>query len=77
MRVRLIGKSNKRAGYESEVYTVHDCIKVDVHSTFTPGTFVKYEVIKNGEGEDKGEGDQPIKQKCRIRKRSSLPDPEI
>ena len=38
-------------------------IKVDIHSTFSPGIFLYYDAIKNGVG--KGEGDQPIKQKCR------------
>ena len=67
MRVRVINQLNKGAGYESEVYTVSGLtMKVDVHSTFTPGTSVKHDVIKIGEGE--GEGDQPINQKCRVRK---------
>ena len=41
-------------------------IQVDVYSTFTPGTFGFYDVIKTGEGEV--EDDEPIKQKCRERK---------
>ena len=35
-------------------------IKVDTNSTFTPGTFLWYDVIQNGEGESESEGDQPI-----------------
>ena len=44
-------------------------IQVDVHSTSTPGTFVYCDVIKNGEGE----GDEAIKQKCRVRRWSVNP----
>ena len=76
VRVRVISQSNKSAGYESEVYTVSGLpvlgfrvkgipvIKFDVHSTFTPSTLLRYDVITIDEGE--GEGDQPIKQKRRI-----------
>ena len=35
--------------------------KIEIHSTFTPSTFLWYDVIKDGEGED--DGDQPVKQK--------------
>ena len=41
VRVRVISPSNKSAGYEREVYTVSGIsTKVDVHSTFTPGSLL-------------------------------------
>ena len=43
-------------------------MKVDVRSTFAPGTLVWYDVIQIGEGEGEGAGDQPIKHKRRVRK---------
>jgi len=67
MRLRVLSQSNKSAGYESEVHTVSGAaIKVDVHSTFTPGTLLVYDFIAIDEGEDAGA--QPIKQKRRVRK---------
>ena len=44
-------------------WTLSEDIKVDIHSTFISGTFLRYDDIKDGERED--EGDQPIKQKFR------------
>ena len=50
---------------KSSLHSLGLSIKEYVHSTFTPGTVVQYDVIKHGEGQ--GEGDQPIKQKCQVR----------
>ena len=63
----MVSQSTKSAGYESDVYMVSGAaIKVDVHSTFTPSTLLWCDVITI----DEGEGDQPIKQKCWVRKLS-------
>ena len=62
-----MSRSNKSAGYESEVYTVSGGLKHGFGSCErTTGLVGGHDALTIDEGE--GEGDEPIKQKCRVRK---------